>query len=252
MTVQTLSTFIRGNLWQENPTPKKMKSLKYRLKKHEVTITVSELPRVLVLQLRWFGIYYCHLLLLMLWYCDIDIVALPSVFHNTLTSLMSARRCCVGNFTATQFEHLLDVLTRPDESRRPQLQLFSMSWPKPRAVSTLLVTFPIKSTIISAADWDLAPGHCWAPVMPCDGVSLYFFKLLDSCMWVEYTWSMHTVGVYTIIKGLFLLIFLVPMLYNRIASFRNVFKLLSIIIVYWWGQWSKCQCSKCILGWSIP
>lgn len=93
MTVQALSTFIRGNLWQENPTPKKMKSLKYRLKKHEVTITVSESPRVLVLKLRWSGIYYCHLLLAMLWYCDLEIVALPSVFHNIWTSLMS---CCVG------------------------------------------------------------------------------------------------------------------------------------------------------------
>lgn len=59
-----------------------MKSLKYRLKKHEVTITVSELPRVVVLKLRS---YYGHLQQLLLplgWWCGADIVALPSVFHS--------------------------------------------------------------------------------------------------------------------------------------------------------------------------
>lgn len=176
------------------------------------------------LKLRWFGIDYCHLLLR---YCGIDIVALPSVFHYILTSLMSARRCCVGNFTATQFEHLLDVLARPEESRRAQLQLLSMSWPKPIAVSTLLVISPINCTIISAADWDLAPG----PLLgSCDALGWRFLLFLSTFVFTHVGWihlSLHTVGVYTVIMGLFLLSFLVPMLYSLIASFRSVFKLVN-------------------------
>lgn len=45
MIVRTLYIFIWGNIWQQKPTLKKMKSLKYRLKKHEVTITVSKVQR---------------------------------------------------------------------------------------------------------------------------------------------------------------------------------------------------------------
>lgn len=87
MIFQSMHILIRGNFWQKKPTLEKMKSLKYRLKKHEVTITVSETSRFFLISLSdslvIFVISVCW------WYAGLGLPAflLPRTFKPRLCSL---------------------------------------------------------------------------------------------------------------------------------------------------------------------